>query len=100
MSTSQTSTQNGAVKGDKAARRQRFEDVFPVIAKELSDHLKGEGMPKDAVEWYERVRRARRAWGTLADGRTWTTTPRAVRCLSLRGVSLTCRQAQPRNVRR
>lgn len=57
MSTSQTSTQNGAVKGDKAARRQRFEDVFPVIAKELSDHLKGEGMPKDAVEWYERVRR-------------------------------------------
>jgi farnesyl diphosphate synthase len=56
MSTSQTSAQNGAVKGDKAARRQRFEDVFPVIAKELSDHLKGEGMPKDAVEWYERVR--------------------------------------------
>ena len=40
---------------DKAARRKRFEDVFPVIAEELSQYLKGEGMPKDAVDWYEKV---------------------------------------------
>jgi farnesyl diphosphate synthase len=41
---------------DKAARRKRFEDVFPVIAEELTAYVRGEGMPKDAVEWYERVR--------------------------------------------
>jgi farnesyl diphosphate synthase len=40
---------------DKAARRKRFEDVFPVIAEELTAYVRGEGMPKDAVEWYERV---------------------------------------------
>lgn len=40
---------------DKAARRKRFEDVFPVIAEELTSYVRGEGMPKDAVEWYERV---------------------------------------------
>jgi farnesyl diphosphate synthase len=40
---------------DKAARRKRFEDVFPIIADELLTYVKGEGMPKDAVEWYEKV---------------------------------------------
>ena len=40
---------------DKAARRKRFEDVFPMIADELLGYIKGEGMPKDAVEWYEKV---------------------------------------------
>ena len=40
---------------DKAARRKRFEDVFPIIAEELTAYVRGEGMPKDAVEWYERV---------------------------------------------
>lgn len=40
---------------DKAARRKRFEDVFPIIADELLGYVKGEGMPKDAVEWYEKV---------------------------------------------
>ena len=42
---------------DKAARRKRFEDVFPIIAEELTAYVRGEGMPKDAVEWYERVSR-------------------------------------------
>lgn len=40
---------------DKAARRKRFEDVFPIIADELLGYVKGEGMPKDAVDWYENV---------------------------------------------
>lgn len=40
---------------DKAARRKRFEDVFPVIAEELLGYIRGEGMPQDAVEWYEKV---------------------------------------------
>ncbi|KAK4683593.1 farnesyl diphosphate synthase, partial [Tremellales sp. Uapishka_1] len=39
---------------DKAARRKRFEDVFPVIADELLTYVKGEGMPADAVGWYEK----------------------------------------------
>ncbi|KAK6910598.1 farnesyl diphosphate synthase [Kwoniella mangroviensis CBS 10435] len=39
----------------KVARRAKFEAVFDVIAKELLDYVKGEGMPKDAVEWYEKV---------------------------------------------
>ena len=41
---------------DKAARRQKFLDVFPVIVGELTDYLKGEGMPGDAVEWFDKVR--------------------------------------------
>lgn len=40
---------------DKAGRRKRFEDVFPVIAEELLGYVRGEGMPADAVEWYEKV---------------------------------------------
>ncbi|WVQ68187.1 uncharacterized protein L199_006394 [Kwoniella botswanensis] len=39
----------------KVARRAKFEAVFDVIAKELLDYVKGEGMPKDAMEWYEKV---------------------------------------------
>ncbi len=41
---------------DKVARRKRFEDVFPIIADELLGYVKGEGMPNDAVGWYEKVR--------------------------------------------
>ncbi|WWD18966.1 hypothetical protein CI109_103423 [Kwoniella shandongensis] len=40
---------------EKAARRAKFENVFDQIAKELLEYVKGEGMPKDAVEWYEKV---------------------------------------------
>ncbi|WWC71686.1 uncharacterized protein I206_105644 [Kwoniella pini CBS 10737] len=39
----------------KVARRAKFEAVFDVIAEELLNYVKGEGMPKDAVEWYEKV---------------------------------------------
>nr|ODN86386.1 farnesyl diphosphate synthase [Cryptococcus depauperatus CBS 7841] len=39
----------------KAARRARFEKVFDQIAEELLAYVKGEGMPKDAVEWYQKV---------------------------------------------
>ncbi|KAL0249768.1 hypothetical protein I308_103070 [Cryptococcus tetragattii IND107] len=39
----------------KAVRRARFEKVFDQIAEELLTYVKGEGMPKDAVEWYQRV---------------------------------------------
>ncbi|KAL7409651.1 putative isoprenoid biosynthesis-related protein [Mrakia frigida] len=35
----------------KKATRSRFEAVFPVIADELLSYMKGEGMPKEAVEW-------------------------------------------------
>ncbi|KAK0234368.1 isoprenoid synthase domain-containing protein [Armillaria nabsnona] len=40
---------------DKAARRARFEGVWKVIKQELLDSIIGEGMPKDAIEWYESV---------------------------------------------
>ncbi|KAK0432111.1 isoprenoid synthase domain-containing protein [Armillaria borealis] len=39
---------------DKAARRARFEGAWKVIKQELLDYITGEGMPKDAIEWYER----------------------------------------------
>ncbi|WWC90840.1 uncharacterized protein L201_005777 [Kwoniella dendrophila CBS 6074] len=42
-------------KDPKVARRAKFENVFDLIATELLDYVKGEGMPKDAVEWYEKV---------------------------------------------
>jgi hypothetical protein len=50
-----TMSTTGTSSDDKAARRKRFEDVFPLIADELLGYIKGEGMPKDAVEWYEKV---------------------------------------------
>ncbi|SJL08060.1 uncharacterized protein ARMOST_11419 [Armillaria ostoyae] len=36
----------------KAARRARFEGAWKVIKQELLDYITGEGMPKDAIEWY------------------------------------------------
>lgn len=48
---SETATGN-----DKGDRRKRFEAVFPVIAEELLGYIRGEGMPVDAVDWYEKVR--------------------------------------------
>ncbi|GFZ49391.1 (2E,6E)-farnesyl diphosphate synthase [Saitozyma sp. JCM 24511] len=52
--TSQTHLNGASAPTDKAARRKRFEDVFPVIAEELLGYVRGEGMPQDAVEWFER----------------------------------------------
>ncbi|KAF8970855.1 isoprenoid synthase domain-containing protein [Flammula alnicola] len=36
----------------KAARRAKFEDAFAKIRDELVEHITGEGMPAEAVEWY------------------------------------------------
>ncbi|KAF6756073.1 farnesyldiphosphatesynthetase, partial [Ephemerocybe angulata] len=38
---------------DKAARRAKFEQAFQTIRDELIEHIKGEGMPEEAVEWYK-----------------------------------------------
>ncbi|KAF5340074.1 hypothetical protein D9611_012343 [Ephemerocybe angulata] len=38
---------------DKAARRAKFEQAFQTIRGELIEHIKGEGMPEEAVEWYK-----------------------------------------------
>ena len=40
----------------KAQKRQKFEKVFEVIREELLTHFNGEGMPKEASEWYRQVR--------------------------------------------
>ncbi|KAJ7086011.1 farnesyl-diphosphate synthase [Mycena belliarum] len=37
---------------DKAAKRAKFEDVWVRIRGELVEHIAGEGMPADAIEWY------------------------------------------------
>ena len=42
----------------KAQKRAKFDAVFPVLREELLAYLKQEGMPADAVEWYQRVRRS------------------------------------------
>lgn len=39
-----------------AAKRDAFLAVWPSLATELVDYLRGEGMPKDAVDWFQRVR--------------------------------------------
>jgi hypothetical protein len=41
---------------EKAKRRKKFEDVFLVIRDELIVHFKQQGMPEEAVQWYQRVR--------------------------------------------
>ncbi|KAH7886779.1 isoprenoid synthase domain-containing protein [Phlebopus sp. FC_14] len=38
----------------KQQRRKKFEDVFPRIRDGLIEHMNGEKMPKEAVEWYHR----------------------------------------------
>ena len=40
----------------KQQRRLKFQGVFEKLRDELVDHLKGENMPAEAVEWYRRVR--------------------------------------------
>lgn len=55
---------------DKAARRKRFEDVFPVIVDELTGYLQAESMPKDAVEWYKNVSGVRSASAPASEDRT------------------------------
>jgi hypothetical protein len=53
MSSEANTQSNG--KTEKLSRRQKFLDVFPIISKELVGYVKGEGMPEDAVAWYEKV---------------------------------------------
>ncbi|KAJ3521407.1 hypothetical protein NMY22_g12332 [Coprinellus aureogranulatus] len=38
---------------DKAARRAKFEEAFVKIREELVGHMRDEGMPREAVEWFE-----------------------------------------------
>ena len=40
----------------KAARRKRFEDVFPLLKQEVLAHLDECKMPQDARDWFDRVR--------------------------------------------
>ncbi|KAJ7171640.1 isoprenoid synthase domain-containing protein [Mycena crocata] len=37
---------------DKAAKRAKFEGAWERIRNELLEHVKGEGMPKEALDWY------------------------------------------------
>ncbi len=73
----------------KAQKRAKFEGVYPVLREELLAYLKQEGMPQDAVAWFQRVRPSfspRYFWEIVAiltcgarDDwcRIWTTTCRA-----------------------
>jgi hypothetical protein len=47
---------NGTTTDLKAQQRRKFEGVFETLRDELLDHLKGENMPDEAVEWFRRVR--------------------------------------------
>ncbi|EIN04079.1 isoprenoid biosynthesis-like protein [Punctularia strigosozonata HHB-11173 SS5] len=51
----QASTTNGMSSAEKKKQaRAKFEGVYQVLRKDLLDHFAGEGMPKDAIEWYSR----------------------------------------------
>ena len=43
---------------NKAARRKRFENVFPLLKAELLEWLDSNKMPQDARDWFDRVRRS------------------------------------------
>ena len=45
-----------ATAATKAARRAKFQSVFSKIKDELIEHFAGEGMPQEAVKWYQDVR--------------------------------------------
>lgn len=38
---------------DKAAVRARFESVFPVLVKELSEYVSAQGFPEAAIKWFQ-----------------------------------------------
>ena len=40
----------------KAAARQRFEAVYPIVRDDLLKQFEEHSMPKEAVEYYRRVR--------------------------------------------
>ncbi|KAK0472339.1 hypothetical protein IW261DRAFT_1508241 [Armillaria novae-zelandiae] len=39
---------------NKVSCRAHFEGAWKVIKQVLLDYITGEGMPKDAIQWYER----------------------------------------------
>jgi hypothetical protein len=40
---------------DKAGKRQKFLDVFPVLRTELVDYVKSTGSPEEVWGWFEKV---------------------------------------------
>ena len=48
------SNANGT-KMDKAGKRQKFLDVFPVLREELVDYVKSTGSPEEVWGWFEKV---------------------------------------------
>ncbi|TBU40071.1 farnesyl-diphosphate synthase [Dichomitus squalens] len=38
----------------KAQKRQKFESIFPILRDELLGYLEQEGMPEDAITWFQR----------------------------------------------
>jgi hypothetical protein len=48
------SNANGS-KMDKAGKRQKFLDVFPVLREELVDYVKSTGSPEEVWGWFEKV---------------------------------------------
>ncbi|CEQ41641.1 SPOSA6832_03378, partial [Sporobolomyces salmonicolor] len=54
-----------------AHKREQFLSVWPDLSKELVDYCKGENMPQEAVEWFQRVRSSppRRARAVQANNR-------------------------------
>jgi hypothetical protein len=42
-------------KMDKAGKRQKFLDVFPVLRTELVDYVKSTGSPEEVWGWFEKV---------------------------------------------
>jgi farnesyl diphosphate synthase len=46
---------SGTGKADKEAKRQRFLDVFPILAEELVGYVKSTGSPEEVWGWFERV---------------------------------------------
>ncbi|KAK0184002.1 isoprenoid synthase domain-containing protein [Armillaria mellea] len=53
---------------EEAARRACFEEASKVIKQELFDYVTGEGMPKDAIEWYDRTNPSDRTLTTTSPG--------------------------------
>jgi hypothetical protein len=54
LSTGKMAT-SGTGKADKEAKRQRFLDVFPILAEELVGYVKSTGSPEEVWGWFERV---------------------------------------------
>jgi hypothetical protein len=90
------SNANGT-KMDKAGKRQKFLDVFPILREELVDYVKSTGSPEEVWGWFEKVSCPYQVKLHKANGQSLNyNVPGGMSIPLFMGVGLTERKIEPR----